>query len=57
MAKQKEFPTFWAIVLVFAVVWFMKDIGWLGFNFDFPWFPAIVVVVAIGALFNHYKKE
>ncbi|MBL7148416.1 MAG: hypothetical protein ISS82_06320 [Nanoarchaeota archaeon] len=45
------FPTFWAIVLVLAAVWFVQDMGWL--NINFPWLAAILVVVALGAIINH----
>ena len=50
----KEFPTFWAIVLVLAGVWFLNEQGLV--NFNFAWFPAIVFIGAIGAIVNHYKK-
>ena len=53
---SEEFPTFWWVVLVLAGVWFMEDMGWLGANFSFPWFPAILVIVAIGAIINRRKK-
>ena len=56
MAKKNGFPTFWMIVLVLAAVWFIEDMGWLGTSFDFPWFPAIVVIAAIGAIINHFRK-
>ena len=52
----KGFPTFWVIILVLAGVWFFNEQGWLGSNFNFAWFPAIVVIAAIGAIVNHYKK-
>ncbi|MFC1710739.1 hypothetical protein ACFLZJ_01100 [Nanoarchaeota archaeon] len=53
MKKKKEFPTFWVIVLVLAAIWFLGEIGlW---TLSFPWFPAIIVIAAIGALINHYK--
>ena len=45
------FPIFWAIVLVLAAVWFVQDMGWI--NITFPWFAAIIVIVAIGAIINH----
>jgi len=51
--KKSGFPTFWVIVLVLAVIWFANDMGWLGTNFNFSWLPAIIVIVAIGAIVNH----
>jgi hypothetical protein len=55
MAKKEGFPTFWVIVLILAAVWFIGEMGWLG-TIDFPWFPAIIVIAAIGAVINHYRK-
>lgn len=56
MAK-KGFPTLWVIVFLFAFVWFSKDMGWLGSGFDFPWLPAIVLILAFGGIVNHYSKR
>lgn len=53
--EGKEFPTFWFIVLLLSVVWFLGEIGWITFNF--PWFPAIIIIAAIGAIINHYSRK
>jgi len=52
----KEFPTFWVIILILAAVWFLGEQGWLSTGFSFAWFPAIIVIAAIGAIVNHYRK-
>jgi len=52
---KKGFPTFWVIVLVLAGVWFLGELGVI--TFEFPWLAAIIVIVAIGALINHYVKK
>ena len=53
MAKHK-FPKVWTLVLIFSVLWFGKEMGWIGTGFDFPWLPAIIGVFAIGAIVNNY---
>ena len=52
MVKRKIFPTFWVIVLVFALAWLFSDLGYL--NINIPWLPITVVLIAIGAIVNHY---
>ena len=50
----KGFPTFATIVLVLGVLWFLSGIGVLTTNI--PWFPAILIILAIGWIINHYRK-
>ncbi len=54
MAK-KVFPTFWFIVLFVALIWMLNELGYL--NFNMPWLPAILIIVALGAIINHYGKR
>ena len=51
--KKGWFPTFWIIVLILALIWFANDIGWLSENFNLPWLPAIIIIIALGAIINH----
>jgi len=65
MVKKKEtascgpccsgFPTFAIILLVIGIVWFLNDTGYWAFNI--PWVPLVLIVVAIGMVFNRYKKK
>jgi len=58
MAKSKEkkvFPTFWVIVFILAAVWFLGE--FLHVSFDFPWLPAIIIIIALGAVINHYGSN
>ena len=52
---RKGFPTFWVIVLVLAGVWFAGEMGW--FTIEFPWFAAILVIIALGAIIDHYVRR
>ena len=54
MAK-KVFPTFWFIVLVMALIWFLNDVGFITFNV--PWLPLILIIVAIGGILNSYGRK
>lgn len=46
----KKFSVFWSIVLIFGVIWFGQDMGWIPYSFDFPWIPAVLILFALGAL-------
>ncbi len=49
-----KFPTFWAIVLILALAWLLEEMGL--FTLNIPWLPVIIVIVAIGAIFNRFNK-
>jgi hypothetical protein len=63
MVKKKEaascgiggcgFPTFAIILLVIGIVWFLNDTGYWTFNI--PWVPLVLIIVAIGMVFNKNK--
>lgn len=48
--ERKRFSVFWSIVLIFGVIWFGKEMGWISYSFNFPWIPAVLILLAIGAL-------
>jgi hypothetical protein len=56
MNKRKKFPTFASILLLLGIIWFLEEIGALKINF--PWVPAIVMIIAIGMIINRvvYNK-
>lgn len=47
---RKKFPVFAFILLIFAVAWLLDEIGYLTINL--PWIPVILIVLAIGMIFN-----
>ena len=53
--KKKVFPTFWVIVFILAAVWFLGE--FLPVSFDFPWLPAAIILIALGAVINHYGRK
>jgi len=52
---KKGFPTFAVVVLVLAVLWLLEEIGILAI--DVPWLPVILIIIAIGWIFNNYNKK
>lgn len=50
--KRGIFPTFWTIVLLMSIAWFLRELGYI--NLDIPWLPAILMIISIGAIVNHY---
>ena len=55
MAKEyRRFPIFWVIVLAFGLAWFFNELGII--DIDIPWLPLILIIVAIGAIFNRINR-
>ena len=54
MAKTK-FPALAVILLIFAIVWLLSDLG--VYVIDIPWIPVILVVIAVGMIFNRFTKK
>jgi hypothetical protein len=52
---NKGFPTFAAILLIIGAIWLLSDLKIIQIV-NIPWIPVILLVVAIGMLYNHYKK-
>jgi len=53
MVKNK-FPVLALIILIFAIVWFFSE--WYGVYVDVPWLPLMLIVVAIGWIFNRLNN-
>ena len=53
MAKTR-FPTFAIILLVLGLVWLLNDTKVIAINL--PWIPIILIVIAIGMIFNRVSK-
>ncbi|MEX0920963.1 MAG: hypothetical protein WDZ62_01740 [Candidatus Pacearchaeota archaeon] len=50
--KKSKFPVLAVILLIFAAVWFSKEMGY--YQIDLPWIPVILGVIAIGMIFNRF---
>jgi len=53
MAKNK-FPALAVIILVFAITWFLRELGYL--TIGIPWIPVILGIIAIGMIFNRLRS-
>ncbi len=51
----RRFPTFAVILLVVGVLWLLSELNL--FTVNIPWWPAILIVIAIGWIFNSYSKK
>lgn len=51
--KQK-FPVLAVVLLIFGLAWLSNELGY--FVINIPWLPVIVVVLAIGMIFNRLGR-
>ena len=54
MARTR-FPVLAVILLIFALVWLLSDLG--VYVIDIPWIPMVLVVIAIGMIFNRFSRK
>ena len=54
MMTKSKFPVLAVILLVFALVWLVNELGYL--NINPPWLPVILIVIAIGMIFNRFRR-
>ena len=47
---RRSFPTLGFIVLVFASLWLLREINVV--DIRVPWLPIVLIVIAIGIIFN-----
>ena len=52
--KKQGFPTFPAIVLVVAVLWFLSGLGVI--TVEVPWLPLVIGIIALGWIIGYYQK-
>ena len=50
---KKGCPTFAVIVLALALMWLFTEMEII--ILDIPWFPLILVIIAVGWIVNHYR--
>jgi hypothetical protein len=51
--RNRKFPMFAVLVLIFTVVWLLEELGL--YTLDLPWLPVILIVVALGWIVNRYR--
>ena len=52
---KKGFPTFAVLLLVVGVLWLLTDLGII--TVDIPWWPVILIVIAVGWIIDNYRKR
>jgi len=50
MARNRKFPTFGFILLILATLWLLNELNIIITRV--PWFPVILIIVAIGMIYN-----
>jgi len=50
--KKKKFPILAVIILLFALIWALSDLGYL--NVNIPWIPVILAIFALGWITDRY---
>jgi len=54
-SQDKGFPTFAVILLVLGTLWILSDLNII--TTKVPWFPAVLVIIAIGWIVDNYRKK
>jgi len=52
---KKKFPTLAIILLITAVLWLLSDLFVI--NINIPWIPIVLIIVAIGMIFNRFNGK
>ena len=50
-----SFPTFAVLLLVVGVLWLLAEIGVI--TIAIPWWPVILIIVALGWIVNNYSRK
>ncbi|MBU2562035.1 MAG: hypothetical protein KKF68_00025 [Nanoarchaeota archaeon] len=53
MARTK-FPMLAVVLLIFGIAWLLNELK--VFNLDLPWGPVIIIIIAIGLIFNRFSR-
>ena len=51
---KNRFPTFATILLIVGIMWLLNDLGIV--YIKIPWIPLILIIVAIGMIYNRFTK-
>jgi len=55
MFGGKGFPTFAFLLLAIGVLWLLSSMGIM--TVSIPWWPVVLIVVALGWIIDHYHKK
>jgi len=51
---KRNFPTLAVILLAVGVIWLLNELK--VFDFELPWWPIILIIIALGMIYNRFKK-
>ena len=51
----RTFPTVAVILLVVGIVWLLTDLGVI--TVSIPWWPVILIILALGWIINNYTQK
>ncbi|MFC1728621.1 hypothetical protein ACFLZ7_04110 [Nanoarchaeota archaeon] len=52
---DRGFPTFAVLLLVLGLLWLFSELGVV--TIPVPWFPVVLVTIALGWIIDHYTKK
>ena len=52
---HRRFPTLAVILLVVGITWLLSELKL--FTVPVPWWPVVLIIVAIGMIINRYVKN
>lgn len=53
--RKKKFPTFATVLLVLGLIWLASAVKLI--TIDLPWMPIVLVIIAIGMIYNRLVNE
>jgi hypothetical protein len=51
----RKFPMFASFLLLVGVVWLLEGLNIIRINL--PWIPIILIIIAVGMIFNRFSKK
>lgn len=51
----KGFPTFAVLLLVIGILWLLTSLEVI--TIDIPWWPVILIIIALGWIVDYYNKR
>ncbi len=50
--KGKKFPMLATILLIVGIIWLLTELNFI--TISIPWIPVVLIIIAIGLIFNRY---
>lgn len=53
--RERRFPTVSVLLLVVGVLWLLSELKYI--TVSVPWWPVILIILALGWLINNYSNK